>query len=73
MKKGEFLTIKVPVVLIDEINKLLKIKGVTYTTKASFITDAIRRHIEKVKKDIRDEKLLEEHKDYLETIEKAKH
>ncbi len=55
-KKGEFTKVSVPTVLTDEIDELLKEKSFLYTTKADFVTDTLRRRIENIKKEMREEK-----------------
>jgi len=62
-KKGEFKTYRVPQVIADIIDQLIKNPDLGYTTRASFIEDAVRRHIEKTKQNIIDE---QRHKDHME-------
>jgi Arc/MetJ-type ribon-helix-helix transcriptional regulator len=58
-------SISVPKKLVDEIERMLKDDLCMYTSKADFIIDAIRRHLEKTKEQIIDER---RHKEHLETI-----
>jgi len=53
----------VPKILVDEIEKILKDDLCMYTSKADFVTDGIRRHLEKTKKEILDERRHQEHLD----------
>jgi metal-responsive CopG/Arc/MetJ family transcriptional regulator len=63
MKKGEFIRVSIPKVLTDQIDTLVKDKLITYTTRANFIEDAVRRHIEKTKKNLMEE---HQHQDHME-------
>ena len=72
MGNKDHVTVKLPIQMENDIQKILK-SELGYKSRMEFVRDAVRRRIDQVKKDLRDEKLLEEHKDYLETIEKAKH
>ncbi len=55
-KSGRFTSVNIPTILIEEIDKLLLEKSFLYTTKADFITDAVRKQIMKIKKEMREEK-----------------
>ena len=57
-----YRSVNLPTILILEIEELLK-KQVMYTTKASFIEDAVRRHIEKIKNQLIEEQKM---RDYFE-------
>jgi len=60
-----FRSINIPTILVLEIEKLLKDDACLYTTKADFIRDAVRRHLEQVKEQIIEER---RHKEHLDTI-----
>ena len=63
--KKPFRSINIPTIIAEEIENLLKDDLCMYTTKADFVTDAVRRHLEKTKKDI----ILErQHHDHLKEM-----
>jgi len=61
MKKGEFTRVSIPQVLTDQVDELVNDELSTHTTRANFIEDAVRRHIEKVKQQIMDERRHQDH------------
>jgi len=54
---GKFTKVSVPKIITDQIDKLLKNKNILYTTRASFIEDGIRRHVEYI-----EDRIIEENK-----------
>ena len=59
--KKPFRSINIPTIIAKEIEHLLEDDLCMYTTKADFVTDAVRRHLEKTKKDIILERQHQEH------------
>jgi len=60
-KMKQFKSISIPRNLVEEIEKMIKDELCLYHTKSDFIIDAVRRHIEKTKKDIILERQHQEH------------
>lgn len=56
-----FATIRLPELLIDEIKKIVNERVVPHNTPTSFVEYAVRKHLEKTKKDIILERQHQEH------------
>jgi len=69
----DHITISIPRGLLAEVKKIINDTKLGYDTPTEFCKEAIRKHIALIKRNKLDKKLIEKSRDYLETIEKAKH
>jgi len=68
-----FRNVNLPRILVNDIEKFIKKPEITHHTIASYIEFAVRQQLQNDKKNLLDQQLVEKSRDYLETIEKAKH